>query len=54
MYFGTKSYLKSNRNHIAKHALSFELKGLKSRVFIFIIFMYGIFELFRLNPSWIV
>jgi hypothetical protein len=22
MYFGTKSYLKSNRNHTAKHALS--------------------------------
>jgi len=21
MYFGTKSYLKSNRNHIAKHIL---------------------------------
>jgi len=26
MHFGTKSYLKSTRNHTAKHALSF--KGL--------------------------
>jgi hypothetical protein len=25
MYFGTKSYLKSNRNHTTKHALSYKL-----------------------------
>jgi len=26
MYFGTKSYLKSNRNHTAKHTLSWVVK----------------------------
>jgi hypothetical protein len=29
MYFGTKSYLKSNRNHTAKQALKLEMFGSK-------------------------
>jgi hypothetical protein len=27
MHFGTKSYLKSNRNHTAKHAFNFSHKA---------------------------
>jgi hypothetical protein len=37
MYFDTKSYLKSNRNYIAKHTLS---EGRRVRLVIFNLYIY--------------
>jgi hypothetical protein len=34
MHFGTKSYLKSTRNHTAKHAINIQVKKLKKTIFI--------------------
>ena len=44
MYFGTKSYLKSTRNHTAKHALRAFLRSFQ--LFILILKFYTSFQMF--------